>query len=421
MSPDATTATAQDKVSLGLIIAALFCNVFLAKFAVPGTEGSLSIQLVGLYAIIFIGTATGRLRIDIYVFFSFCLLSMTLFVTTILSPKINVSIGSFLLVLCLLAPYSFALKNEAVRQEFVFKIFGVFALILAACGIMQFVAQFLVGPKVAFWLDYNTPTQIALQGFHNLISIADDPNSIADGKGIIKSNGIFLLEPSFLSQFVCLAIVVELVYQKRIWVLCTYAVAELVSYSGTGLLILVAVAPILLRHVLARVSLSTWGALLLIACAAVFFSDELNLGAFLTRLGEFNSNQSSAYARFFSIFQLLQNFVFTDPLATFVGRGPGSITENFTSIDYAAFDPSWGKVVYEYGTIGFLAYFSFFFYCVWRCHVSSAIKVALTVQFMFLGGLVATPEVHMLILALLIWPRGVTEQEEPALEQASLG
>jgi hypothetical protein len=420
VNPGTTAAASQDRVSLGLIIAALFCNVFLAKLAIPGTEGSLSIQLVGLYAILFVGTATGRFRVDIYVFFYFCLLSMTLFLTTIFSPKINVSIGSLLLVLCLLAPYLFAFKNGAVRQESAFKIFGAFALILALCGIMQFVAQFLVGSQIAFWLDYNLPSQFMLQGFHNLISIADDPNSIADGQGIIKSNGIFLLEPSFLSQFVCLAIVIEVVYQKRILVLCTYVVAELVSYSGTGLLILVAVAPILLRHVLWRMGTSAWGILLLIVCAALFFFDELKLGAFLTRLGEFNSNQSSAYARFFSIFQLLKDFVFTDNLATLVGRGPGSITENFTNVDYAAFDPSWGKVLYEYGTIGFLAYFSFFFYCVWRCRVDFAIKAALTVQFMFLGGLVATPEAHMLILALLIWPHGVAEQQETSAESASL-
>lgn len=85
-------------------------------------------------------------------------------------------------------------------------------------------------------------------------------------------------------------------------------------------------------------------------------------------------------------------------------------------MSFSTFDPAWGRLLYEYGVIGFAAYVSFL---AWRLFSGgfSYVNCALFFQFLFLGGYLSTPPVHIVIWALALWaaPERVAAdlQEQP--------
>src|SRR6185437_16863821 len=94
------------------------------------------------------------------------------------------------------------------------------------------------------------------------------------------------------------------------------------SYSGTGLTMLAVFLPFyLLRRGHPRLFLFAG----LISLVLIFFGDALSLDAFTRRISEFSDVESSGWARFLSMFSVLQKIVFANDLTFFLGRGPGKI------------------------------------------------------------------------------------------------
>jgi hypothetical protein len=406
MSARRTLKDGQDGVALAIILFILSTNIFLAKIAFPISDTALSVSLLCLYASLLAGVLSGRLLVNPSNFTFYSIMATCLVVISVAPMRMEFSVSSLLLILCLLLPYVFSFPAGAIQHRTAFACYNGLAIVLSIVAIAQFPAQFILGPSVAFWLDYNIPEAIFLKGYNNL-------NYFEDGSEIIKSNGVFLNEPSSLSQFVCLAIIIELAYFRRLWPIIFYSGAEIVSYSGTGILMLLAVAPILLWRYSWKGRYS-WKAIVALAAAGLvgfLFFNELGLGLFVWRSTEFEAPTSSGYARFLGIFRLLADYVWSDAFTTFFGRGPGSVTENFLNLDYGAHDPSWGKIMYEYGLLGSICYFSFFLTSVWRARVDVVVKLAITIQFLFLGGLAGDPAAHAQIVALLIWPHGIVPRK----------
>lgn len=386
--------TTDDPLSRGLILGLLLANTVLQKLAIPGTGGVLPLSLLLTAGLLAAGVALGRLTPVATVAVALIATVGVLVAVAGLSPATSISLNGLALAVALLVPYAFALRPGTLDPAFVTRSFNRLAALFAVLGIVQFFAQFVVGPEIAFYLDMAPPADLLLAGFNNL-------NELSYQAGIYKANGVFMLEAAFLNQFLCIAVVIELITTRRLSYLALYGAGILVTYSGTGLLLLAAIAP---AYIVRKgyFGLAAGGALL--AVLFVAFADTLGLGTFLDRTSEFSSDQSSGFARFISIFYLLEEFVWVDPLATLVGRGPGSVAEHVSSVAYSAFDPTWGKVMYEYGVIGFAAYFAFIGFTVLRAKASGYLKAALLLQFMFLGGYVATTPVHIEMWTLLVWP-----------------
>ena len=79
---------------------------------------------------------------------------------------------------------------------------------------------------------------------------------VQHGASLFKSNGFVFIEPSTFSQFLALAIVIELAVFHSMRRFALFALAYLVTYSGTGLIVLAATLPLFLgsvrvKHVLA--------------------------------------------------------------------------------------------------------------------------------------------------------------------------
>lgn len=387
-------ARGRDAIGVAVLWLTLAAATFAQKFAAPGTGRAISIGVAVVAGAAALGLLLRRLTIRAPVFIGYIALLGVLCLCAALGMGSRISLNSLALLATLLFPYALRLDVPGDWQAFALKSFRVVACAIALIGVAQFPLQFVVGRRIAFPLDLALSRDLLVSGYNNL-------NTLAYGSTILKANGVFMLEPSMMSQLLALAIIVEMLHFESLFVLGLLAAGMLVTYSGTGLLLLGAVVPFVL--------LSRRNFMLLIAPAflivvAAQFSAQLNLDAFLDRAGEFSSERTSGYARFVSIFHILGQYVVGNDVALFFGRGPGSIAEYFNRQHFEAYDPTWGKLVYEYGLVGTAAYLAFAIGAVARCEAAAALKWALALQFIFLADYLLIPLIHALIAALVIWP-----------------
>jgi hypothetical protein len=258
-------------------------------------------------------------------------------------------------------------------------------------GIAQFLAQFVLGRQLAFFMDYFVPEPLQLTGFNRIIPLFYS-------SPIIKSNGVFFAEPSFYNQFLSVGLIVELVAGMRLWRVALICAGLFVSYSGTGLVMLAFVIPIL---IVSRGHLAIILYIAAIAMVGILLRDFLPFEGFETRLGEFSDPNSSGYARFLSPLMLLDDYVFNDLRDTLIGRGPGSINEHLQETNNLFFGPTWAKLLYEYGVLGFTAYMLFFFICMRG--PEPFIAIALSVTYFFLGGYLADGNVIIQLGVIYAW------------------
>jgi hypothetical protein len=223
--------------------------------------------------------------------------------------------------------------------------------------------------------------------------------AMAYGSHEYRANGVFLLEPSFFSQLLAVAIIAELGTLGRVSRLVVFGLALLVSYSGTGIIVLAICLP------LAIVAQRRWGVLAVGLCALVVLiplQEYLHADRLISRVSEFGTIRSSAYSRFVGGFYLFDRFLWHDPWRTLFGYGAGSFTS------YAARDDAGEmalfKIVFEFGLIGAVAYFGFLFGCLFYSPAPRLLTLAVGITY-FLSG-IYVPFAHGLALSLLLWNSG---------------
>jgi hypothetical protein len=242
-------------------------------------------------------------------------------------------------VFCVRRPYGAAVTAHAGRT------FIRTMLVVAVIGIAQLGAQLAGVWQFRDVLKDVVPSLI--------VPNYNYTNEVSYGIGIFKSTGLVVLEPSFLSQFCALAIIIGIVLRVRAWQLLVLAGGLASAVSGTGLVLLGAGAVLLLIRAprLLRISYLLVGVLVPVI---VYFSP---IGAFLLqRQGELTQQGTSGNARFILPFQAVWNGLLEAPARFFIGAGPGSVdrvlpntkvTANGTDVLYSAVP----KLVFEYGAL----------------------------------------------------------------------
>jgi hypothetical protein len=169
--------------------------------------------------------------------------------------------------------------------------------------------------------------------------------------------------------------------------LLVMALGFLVAYSGTGLMLLSFLPLAGLRHGKAGLSV-----LLVIAfMLGLAITGIIDLSAFSSRVGEFDTRGSSGYARFVSPFVLAANQFNTVPLQQLlVGSGPGTI-KFFANTwqnhwDTGGFAEDWVKILYEYGIIGSFIFIWFLVFSFRRSQCPGLVRAAIIFAFIFLEG-----------------------------------
>ena len=379
--------SAADRGLLRCLQVMLVAAIPLQRFGMPlgGTEISFGLAVsLGCVA----GLAlTGRLQIDTQRLVLFGLVIAAAAASAAVAAT-TASATSLALFIAIYTPFIFVAATDHRTFLATLGTFQDLVLLCAALGIIQFFAQFLINTAQLFTFQGLLPDAVLLHNFNIVVPLRY-------GATTFKSNGFLLLEPSILSQYAALAVLVEVLFFRRFLRLALYAIALIVSYSGTGLLLLGVFLPLVILHRRA-VGLIVVG---LIALAlAVALGDLWHMDVLLQRLGEFHSTQSSGFARFISALWLLHDYIIDDPVSLLFGRGPGSISAVLPQVSYVAHDPTWGKLLFEYGIVGTFAFALFFLGCVYPGSHSIWLSSFLLFGFLFFGGMLLDPRLNAFLI-----------------------
>lgn len=254
----------------------------------------------------------------------------------------NVSFGSLAYLLVLTFPFVFVpVRNHpdlvSGRLNFLggFNAFMIVCVLLGGLQVIAFDEFYSIRSVL--------PEQYLLEGFNtsNKWDVA--------GEFVSRSNGFFFLEPSFFSQFLALALLLELRARRRFGIIVVLSVGMLLSLSGTGFILLAAgtVAMAFRTSSLKRVS-AMLAAPALLASAVIFW-----LPSLAARIDELNNEDMSGYWRF--VMPFIYNFQsYSESLtAALLGVGPGVAKNNWDTM-LMAYSSGFGKIFYENGVLGAL-------------------------------------------------------------------
>lgn len=387
-----------------LLYLPLLATTLLAKLSLPPLAAqSLTIAYVFIFLPIALGLAAGCLRLDIKRLSFFLLFIGAIGALQVLRGE-PFSLTSLLLLGALHLGYVFYLARGSDSTAQALDFFLGLATVLALLGIAQYGLQFVVGAHYAFPIENLVPKEFVVQGFNMQAPIAY-------GSGIFRTNGIFFAEPSFFSQFMAIAIVVELLGRNRPLQIALFASALLLTYSGTGLVILAVCGPLLLmtRRRGRLIWLVLWGLLLAAALGSTLELDKL-----IARIGEFSSMRSSAYARFLNGFQVFDLYLWPHPLKALFGYGAGQFPLYAGSMPFPVAEMTLFKMVFEYGLIGAALYFAFIVYCLFRSKAPAIACLAVALSLLLNGPFV--PFFHGLALSLLVWTAPAPDEPAPATQ-----
>lgn len=374
-----------------LLAAPLIGATFISKFGFPPLAAlGIGVSIFFLLGACAAGSLLGGMSIEPRRLALFTAMIGILGLIQIFQPN-SFSPSSLLLLVAVHLPYIFTVPGIDDKDRII-KFFLSIVTVFAWCGIAQYGLHFFVSPRYLFPIENFTPNSFIVQQFNHQAAMAY-------GSQEYRANGVFLLEPSFFSQVLAVAIVAELCTLGRMNRLAVYALALIASYSGTGLIVLAVCLPLCL------VAQRRWGLLVLGMLAfAVIISVQLSFHAntVLSRISEFDSDQSSGYMRFVGGFRLFDKFLWQDPWRALFGFGAGSFVSYTSRVHYyAAAEMALFKMVFEFGLVGAVVYFGFLFSCLYYSSAPRLLMLAVGITY-FLNG-IYVPFAHGLALSLLLW------------------
>lgn len=393
-----------------LILALIVSVTFLLKFIVPiGGGNFVFVAFLIVCALTAFGATFGYLethktRLLMY------LVTIGILFTTQLLGGTAWSLMSIVMICIIHLPYVFVLREGGYTPGIEIKYFRNILSIIACLGILQFFLQYIIGTDAAFFIDTMLPEQFVLHAYNAMNSLPSDSEHY-------KSTGFFMQEPSNFSQLLALAIIIEILYFQSTKRFALYFFAFALTFSGTGLIILGILLP---AYLLMKKKFFILILLILTVFSAPIWAPLVGLQDTVDRVAEFQNVDASGFARFISPAITIDRYILAGDWKTMlmgIGAGNSDVLSK-EILDYEYFAPTWGKIILEYGLIGGLMYFSFFFYALYSSKKNGYVIAALAIMLILLGEYLFPPTVHALILALLLWPRH-KPQEHVAVREDS--
>lgn len=352
--PDHEPLTGEAALVLRVLKITTFILIFAQRVAIPFPGGYISPTLLAALGLAGLGYwrkwfVEDRRRAAAYVLgISACLIS------GLISISVGAPLASFtslMLLTLVYAPFCLVIRPE-YRCVYapVLRFWSTSILVISAIAIVQILAQLLLGwTFVDYWLTL-VPHSLTVQGYQ-------EPYPIYYGASLIRSDGLFPLEPSFCSQLAGLGILIQLVLGERRRRILIFALAMVTTVSGTGLLLLAAgLATQMVRRG------PRWSArVLAVAAIAIGVAALTPPGqAAIGRITEFNSRESSGNGRFIAPYQRMYDQLGGGLQDVFVGTGPGSADRQAKEIiaetNQPAIAPVVPKLVIEYGVLAALIF-----------------------------------------------------------------
>jgi hypothetical protein len=409
----APRSTTQRRVLRAATLMLLLSVTVLERFGLTAGAVSISAAMLAIYPFLAIAGVAGQLVLSLErtLLYGVC---MAVALSSLLMSEQIASFSSFALLGAMYLPFVFVLREGALAEDDASWIYARFldiCLLCAAAGVAQFALQFVIH---AHWLfDYSSyiPAPLRMNGIFNTVIPMGSLN---------KSNGFFFREPSGFSYLMALGLIVESVSSKRPWRVALMGAALLLTYSGTGILalLLASLYPFGVKTVLRLAGIGLAGALIF-----WLLGDALDLSFTLGRVNEFSSDstQSSGYIRYIAPGRLVAETFVDTPFSAFIGHGPGTIFHTLRSYEFH--DPTWAKLLFEYGGLGFLGFLSLFLLTLRRRSLPVQLRAALFWGWLVMGGHLLSPEQNFLTLVLVgLTPFGsslVTASSRPTSLQAA--
>jgi hypothetical protein len=301
-------------------------------------------------------------------------LLLILFLTIIIASTILVrdtySAGSIILTIAIVLPMALTFEVSEGAYKKMLQIFLMAMIIFGAISLIQHFVQLAWTWRAWPNLDKIFPSYILDPGFVYI-------QPIKYGSKLMKPNGIFFLEVSYLSQWTAIALVIEYIYFRRFLRMAFYAVVLVASFAGTGLLLLAICSPVLLT----KVSRKSILAVVLIFAVGLIVAIRINWYQQVNqRFTEYKQTGASANHRFVEPLYFLIDSL-GEPRAIFVGQGPGAIPKGDQKIWWAV-----TKISYEYGLVSAIVFCILLGYYLIAGAPSKRVGFLLFVHFNLMGG-----------------------------------
>lgn len=334
-----------DRLVTGLLVYLMLGQ----RFGIMVGEASVSFTIPAVYLVLTVLVWRGRARIDRFRAELFTLAVIGVATTTAVAGITGAlpTTTSLMLLLAIHLPWIFrasVLGPAQVRRlgrTFVRLMVGV-----AAVGVLQLGAQ-LAG--VWQWDDLLA----SLVGEGLLVQNFNDSNPLFYDSPVYKSTAFVMLEPSFLSQYCAVAIIIGVVLRVRAWQLIVLIAGLASAVSGTGIvLLLVGALLVLIRSPRTlRPSYFVAGG---IAVVLVLLSPVA--GLLLERTGETTQPGTSGYQRFVAPYEETLEGLQEDPGRYLLGAGAGGAERLLDStragqLGQAVTYTTVPKLVFEYGVL----------------------------------------------------------------------
>jgi hypothetical protein len=370
----------RSRFAVNTIMWTIVVSVLGMKIAIFQVE----IPILCVYAMIGFLALSGYVRISaIRLCFYSLAVGMVLIASSVNAS--NISILSLLSVILFYGVFVFTIELEQPAYFHLLRKFQILGLVVAGLVFFNWGCNLLHKP----WpnLDKIVPKDLL---FGNYMYI----QALHWGSPYTKPNAIFFLETSLVGQFLGFATIIEICFFRRLTLMAALGLATFLTFSGTGLLLILLSAPFIIPYVPRRYLIP--GLLALPVVFVVAFSIGLVDNA-IKRSDEFSSTRgSSGQGRFIKPYLLLGEAFDKPAKELLFGKGAGQAPKQLPTVHEAPMLlPPSTKVMVEYGIFSFVAFMAFAWVAFFAGGVPFVIGWALMVQYQFLGGSFLVPIIIM--------------------------
>tara|TARA_R100000365_G_scaffold2478_1_gene7781 strand:- start:3084 stop:4382 length:1299 start_codon:yes stop_codon:yes gene_type:complete len=277
-------------------------------------------------------------------------------------------------LLVLWIPFLFASHGSGVTARVVHA--TTITLGVGAVGaIVQFGVQLFGGP----FIDpiYLLPNQYLLDGYLHTAPIADTGLL----SSILRSNGLFFIEPSFASQYFALGALLTL-RRHPAWT-AVFVLALLTTGSGTGVIAL----GVGLLGVIIQSSIRTKVAVLAImASAALLAAQSGYMSVLFARSEEFSTTGTSGSIRFVAPLEHTRAFIESFALSAVTGFSPGNAGRTYQWESSVVNYTMPAQLVIEYGLVFAVLFILGLCVVTLRSGLELSVRLLLLVMIFFLSG-----------------------------------
>ena len=299
---------------------------------------------------------------------------------------------SFLLLLAVYVPWLFRLRGVTPQHALAIRLGRVYVRLMCLSAVVA-IGQ-LAGQVSGSWTFEDLLADVVpgqyLLGDYNTVT------TIAYGSPTVKSQAFVFLEPSFLSQYLALAVVVAVLLRAPVWQPLLLAAGMVTTFSGTGIVLLVAGAVLIVLRSLRslRPTLLATGALAVVVLLSTPWAAPLT-----DRSQEASESTSSWSLRFVLPYQEVAAGIAEVPRRYLTGAGPGTAERLLESdkqgAGLAVVYPVVPKLVFEYGLLAGLLFACFWLITLVRHPPWPVVPGCLVVMLGLLSGSLLQPTTAM--------------------------